>query len=377
MAQGLQTEKMRLLDNSTKAAPLLVKLHDRHKMYQLAQDPKPEARTELASIMSDLLMVDLSPAEHELITDVLMALINQAEVHLRRAVAERLSVMENVPLRMIVHLANDEIEVADPVLRRSRVLHDMDLMYIVESKGPEYWRSIAMRPCISDQLINSLVETKDVRTAINLTENKNITLTEKAIKSFVEMARFSAALSKPLVEREELSEELIVKLYQFVGAEIKNYIRANFDLDLKEVVDETTNNIINDFRTSMRGEFIPTKQMIAVAEALMSAKRLTSDILVDNLRRGQTASFIAMLSVYAGLPITVVIEMLQQKNGQALAVACKAKRISKSDFVTIFLLTARVRSGAVVNQGVLNKALSYYDAIKTTDAEAILNQSRH
>jgi uncharacterized protein (DUF2336 family) len=346
-------------------------------MYQLAKDPTPEARTELASIMSDLLNIELSVAEHELITDVLMTLIAQAEINLRRAVAERLSVMDNVPLRMIVHLANDEITVADPVLRRSRVLHDMDLIYIVKAKGPEYWRSIAMRPCISNQLIDVLVDTKDMNTAIHLTENKNITLTDKAIESFTEISKVSHRMAKLFVARPEVTEELAMKLYNFVADDLKKYITHNFDLKNAAIAEQKISDVVEDFRTSMQGDFMPTNQMVLFAEELYRRGGLNAEVLVENLRRGQLNDFIAMLCVFVGLPVATVVEILQQTSGQGLAVVCKAKHLSKHDFVNMYLLTTRLRSGRIVTQDVLRKALSYYDKIKTSDAREILNQSRH
>ncbi|HPF79246.1 MAG TPA: hypothetical protein PLF01_08165, partial [Alphaproteobacteria bacterium] len=78
-----------------------------------------------------------------------------------------------------------------------------------------------------------------------------------------------------------------------------------------------------------------------------------------------------------GLPVDTVIEMLQQKTAQALAVACKATGISKPDFVNMFLLTSRVRGGRIISHEQLGKALSYYDKVSERLARDILNQSRH
>ncbi|MCK6418949.1 MAG: hypothetical protein L6Q57_08470, partial [Alphaproteobacteria bacterium] len=104
------------LDKSSHVTPLLVKLYDSHKIYTLAHDKKPEARQELTKAVLELLDMDLNPREGELIADVLIALIRQAERDLRQALAERLCAMDNVPLRLVLHMANDEIDVARPVL---------------------------------------------------------------------------------------------------------------------------------------------------------------------------------------------------------------------------------------------------------------------
>lgn len=363
--------------SSSKTEELLGRLKDSHRLYSLCSQPEGTARIELTKIVSDLLQIDLSVAEHDLIIDVLIDLLKQAEIDLRRAVAERLSVMENIPLRMVLHLANDDIEVADPILRRSRVLTDMDLIYIIMAKGASHWRAIATRPVMSDRLLETLAETGDVETAIFLAENKNITLTPHAIKAFGQMAKENQRLAKPLIMRKEISEDFAMKLYDYVGAEIKTYIQQNFDAASHIVAEAEIDKIVYDLSASRHQEYTPSAQMTALAEDMMRRGSLTPNALVDNLRRGQMGQFIAMFSVYCALPISTVVEILKQERGQGLAVACKALNISKPDFVNIYLMTGRVRGGKIITQHVLSKALSYYDRIKSSDARSILNQSRH
>lgn len=368
---------MKVLHTSPEAEKLLVELQNRHRMYSLAQNPDGEARAELASIMSDLLCVNLSVAEHELIADVMMGILKQAEMELRRAVAERLSVMEDIPLRMILSLADDEIEVADPILRRSRVLSDMDLIYIVKLKGVEHGRSIATRPHLSENLIEVLLESNDVPTAVTLTQNKSIGFTSRTMAKFVAMAMTSEGLAKPLMLREELSDEMINKLRNIVGEDIKDHIHENVSPTFQSKLLDVVDDVIGDLSKNLKGEHQPTSEMMGHAELLLSKGTLTPKIMVDNLRRGQIAEFISMFAVYCSLPKTIAADILKQDHGQGLAIACKAMEISKPDFVNIFLMTARLRKNKIIENSNLNKALSYYDKIKRNDALEILKQSRH
>ena len=98
------------LDKSSSVTPLLVRLYDSHKLYSLAKDKKPLARAELTSAVSELLEMDLSPREGELIADVLIELMRQAEKDLCQALSEKLSVVDNVPLRLILQFSNDTID---------------------------------------------------------------------------------------------------------------------------------------------------------------------------------------------------------------------------------------------------------------------------
>src|SRR6056297_122186 len=123
--------------------------------------------------------------------DVMISLMRQAEIDLREALAERLAVLDNVPLRLVLQLSNDEIDVARPVLKQSPVLSDMDLIYIMKSKGPEYWQAIAQREHMSNQIMNLLSDTRDVETGIALVENEKITLTEHTLNVLSEVAQNS------------------------------------------------------------------------------------------------------------------------------------------------------------------------------------------
>lgn len=350
-----------MLDTNPHIAPLLVRLYDRHKLYGLAQRPDDGARTELAAVMVDLLNIKLSPRETELITDVLVGLMRQAEVELRRALAERLAAMDGVPLRMVLHLANDEISVADPVLKHSPVLHDMDLIYIIKSNGAAHWRSIAQREQMSALIVNLLADTRDLDTAIHLTKNTSVSLTDHAVEIFADMARDSEKLAKPLLHRSEISPATARALYQFMGGELKSYINTHFD-SAAEVV-SAVDELVLELMVSEEREYFPTRQMIHTAEVLRQKRLLSVTHMMDNLRHGMIASFISQFSTFHGLPPEKIHHALREKNGKAFAHICKALDITKADFMSIFLLTYKMRSHGerIVNQADLSGALIHFD----------------
>lgn len=365
-----------MLENAPEVAPLLVRLYDTHNLYALAQDKDPQARGELTSVMVDLMQLDLNPSEKELITDVLMALMRQAEKDLRAALAERLAAKESVPLRIVLHLASDEIAVADSVLRNSPVLQDMDLVYLVKSKGKEHWRSIARRENLGDKVVDSLAETRDLATAVILTENKNQHLTDNAVKIFANMARSSDKLARPLLMREELPAAVAGRLYEYVGQELKDYIVRTFGENAASAA-VSLNDVVLEFRGAAESKYVPSEDMRSAADQLMKKGILNAGMMLDTLRRGQIASFISMFATYCGLTPETAEHILRQENGQGLAIACRATGLVKSDFLNIYLLTNRVRSGGkIVNQSELAAALHYFDKVTTAQARKILAQSK-
>lgn len=367
-----------MLESTPEVAPLLVRLYDTHKLYGLAEDENPDARAELTSVMVDLLKVDLNDNEKELITDVLMTLMRQAEVDLRMALADRLAVMDNVPLRMVLHLANDDIIVADPVLRQSPVLQDMDLIYIIKAKGAEHWRAIAQRDNLNGGVVDVLAETRDVPTAIILTENAQAPMTEKSLGLFTTLAMTSDALARPLLMRADMTDTLAQRLYDYVGQELKAYIHTHYKGEALHAADVALSDVVSEFRNASVQRYVPSEQMMAAAELLMEKGALKIDTMTQSLRRGQFAYFIALFSVYCRLSPQTVEQILKQESGQGLAVACRATSIMKNDFISIYLLTNRLRNGAIkiMSQNELAGALRYFEKITTAQARKILSQSR-
>ena len=364
------------MDKTSDVLPALVKVYDYHKIYELSDQKKPMAKDDLSQSVVELMGMDIKPDEAELIADVMIGLMRQAEKDLRIMLSERLSVLDTIPLRLALHVANDEIEIADPFLRNCTVFSDMDLIYIIKSKGPEYWRSIACRKQIGEQTANVLASTKDNDTVQNLVKNNDIVLPETAFRIIGEMAEHSESLADSLLHRADIPSALVSKLYNYVGQDLKNYINQHHQIHVHQMV-ETLDDVIGDLQSEAEASsFTPTPSMIRTAEKYKAQGELTLNYMLDTLRRGQMQSFIAQMSVYCSVKPAVLEEVLKQKNGQGLAVIAKALGIQRSDFLTIFLLTNRMRDkGRYVDSVDMNKAIGYYTRIDLENAQRILRST--
>lgn len=368
-------EKMDLtgLSKNSQVAPMLVRLYDSHKLYALAKDDKPLARSELSGAICELLDSARNEREGELIADILVSLIRQAEKDFKEALSERLSSMDNVPLRLALHLANDEIQVAEPMLSRSSVLGDLDLIYIIKSKDSEYWRAIAKRESMSDQLVSVLADTRDNATVQILLKNNTIILPERALKIIGEMAQNSEMIARPLLSRKEVDGELATALYKNVGRELQSYIQQRFCIDpkvLAEVVDST----YIEFRDVAASEFTPTSTMLKTAMRQKEKGLLTMAAMLGTLRRAQLQTFIAQFSVYTNIPASQIESALREKEGKTFALICKAFNVLKPDMVTMFLLTNRVRNNVqLVDMNDVSRVVNFYNRADAARAREAFN----
>ncbi len=364
-----------MLEKSPQMAPLLVRLHESHKLYSLAKDQDPLAQVALTNAVVDLLEVELSPREQELLTDVLITLIRQAEMDLRQALAERLAVISDVPLRLALHMANDDIIVAAPVLRKSLALSDLDLIYIIKSKGASYWQAIAARALLSSNVIDVLADTREQDTVIVLAKNERIQLTSYAIDILVEMSKADDVVAKPLLMRTGLPESLARTLYEHVGAELKEYISGYFGVEGNRA-QGAVDDLILEFVEATNTEFMPSAQMMEAAEQFANQGLLNLQLMLESLQKGRIASFIALFSRYTGISAQKVHDFLKQSCPKGLAIACRAFSIQKGDFSRIYLMTHRMRAaGQVVNQKDMMEVLTYFDKVRPETAQRIVNSS--
>lgn len=371
------------LDKSPQMTPLLVKLYDSQKLNTLAKDKQPLARAELTSAVCELLEVNLSPQETELIADVMISIMRQAEIDLRQALAEKLSIMDNVPLRLVLQMANDDISVAGSILSKSVMLSDLDLIYIIKSKGAEYWQSIAKREKMSDQIMNILVDTSEEGTVEALIKNTSIRLTDYAIDVTTNMACESERLAKPLLQREEITPDIAKRLYRNVGAALKEYINENYKDAANDSVVDSVDDVIDelcasaDAQETMESGLKPGSAAIKDADRYKEKGLLTTKLMLGTLRRGNYQGFVAQFSRFTSMGIQTVEEILTQSSGQGLAVACRAFDIDKSDFISIFLLSNQIRNeGKMMDLKDMDKAVNYFMRIDPNVAKDIILNSK-
>ncbi len=347
-----------IVGKASASPAVMPQIGDVNKLYSLARDKTPGSRTKLAEEISSILNANVSTRESELVADVLIELMRQAEKDLRQALSEKLSLIDNVPLRLVLQLANDEIDVAEPMLSNSAVLGDHDLMYIIKSKTAPYWQAIAKRDSLSEHVIDVLSDTKDFDTALNLAKNNNISLTGHTLAILSDIAQGSDVMALPLLRRSDVPTELAQVLYKFVGEGIKKVISENFDIQTQDQISVAVDHVMED----MGGSLTTLDRLIKEACVAKEKGLLSVKAMLETLRRNHIEGFTAQFSVYTGLPIEMVKEISVQPSGQGLALASKAYGIDKQDFVSIFMLSSKLsNNGNSLHPDDVKKAMEYYN----------------
>jgi uncharacterized protein (DUF2336 family) len=122
-------------------------------LLDLARDKSASGKSQLAQVVGDLFFEGgrvLNERERTLMTDFLRQLIQDVEISVRKALADRMAEESRAPRDLINILANDELDVAHNILLNSQVLQDLELIEIIQHQTFEHQLTIAMRDKISE-----------------------------------------------------------------------------------------------------------------------------------------------------------------------------------------------------------------------------------
>ena len=347
----------------------------------LARDKSAEGRRLLLDTVADLFSEDgrvLNEREHALMTDILSKLLRDVEMRVRREVSERLARRQDAPLEIVKLLANDDIEVARPVLVTSSILRDIDLVEIVHHRTQQHQLSIAMRREVSEFVSEALVEAGNIDVIKALLDNPNARISEATLEYLVEESRRVDSYQEPLVRRSDLSPQLARRMCLWVGAALRSYILDNYDIDPTELDDLLEDVALETLETppatASPGE--PQDDAASrLAQQLAEAKRLTPDMLVQTLRQGEISLFEAMFAQMTGLRRRLIGRLIYEPGGEGLVIACRALAVDKPAFTSIFLLSRKGRPGdQVVDPRELSRVISLFDRVKPDAAQQVLRR---
>ena len=340
---------------------------DFHELVTLARDKSVESRTRLVQIVGDLFFdtdTVLQETERTIMADILRQLIHDVEMRVRQALAERMAPEAGAPRELIAALANDQIEVAHPILTQSTVLQDIELIEIIEHRTLGHQLAIAMRESVSEAVSDALIETGNVDVIKTLLENDNADISGKAMEYLVEQSEKIDDIQTPLVKRDDLGADLAKRMYWWVSAALRKHIVEHYEIDEADL-DDKIQDAIYDILGAAAAEEPPTRKSQELAENLKKADAITPPLLIQTLRQGEVALFEDLLSQLTGLRTRLIRRFVFEPGGEGLAIACKAAGIDKPDFASIFLLSRSARPGdKVVDPNELSRVLGFFDRIR-------------
>jgi uncharacterized protein (DUF2336 family) len=310
---------------------------------------------------------DLDRPEFEIIDEILVDLIKYVELTVRAKVSERLSNIPDAPHGLIRHLAADEIDVATPVLARSAVLTDDDLVDVANTTTKNHRRLVARRPNISESVSEALISKSEIDVVTTLLGNQSAKISRKSMVRLVRASDDVEPLRKPLLERDDLPTAAAYRLFWSVSGALRAHILSKFSVDpsmldqvLEEAVMDGLHEIDEDQTVSMALKAIAVRGRFSTTDIVSEAKSLGAE------------AFAATFAGRAGVSLSTARRILADDGGDALAVACKSMELDKAQFTNLFLVIDFARTGKARPAAHLQRLSDIFDAVLPDGAVTML-----
>src|SRR5690606_31914986 len=153
---------------------------------RLLSDPSEDARAAVAEkVARQFSDVELAPRERELAHEILGYLVHDVALSVRESLARCLTGSEAAPRNIVLQLARDIDQVAIPVLERSPVLTDEDLVGLVYYGSPAKQCAIAARPEVGAHVSEAIAHRGDRSAVLTLVHNSGAVINEAAATMLV------------------------------------------------------------------------------------------------------------------------------------------------------------------------------------------------
>ena len=265
---------------------------------------------------------------------VLAKLSDEMETAVRAELAVRFAGAPNAPPSLIRRLADDELDVAEPVLRGSSVLTDEDLISVLRKRGQGHLRAASARTVVSEAVSDVIVERGDDDTLGALLRNDGARLSRAASETAVERAKANPALHAATVERQSLPADLLNEMYFAVEARLRQQIleqNARMDPDLLEAALAAGRTRVAAEDGALPADYA---ENLAYIDELHAAGQLTPQVLIRFLRTNGRTPFLIALSKLSDVDFHTARGIVERKDLDALSVVCKAADMDRAIYLT-------------------------------------------
>ncbi len=341
------------------------------RLMDLAHEKSSERRRELLREITDLFFEPDHAHTKETsnhFNDILTSVTQEMGVEFRKEMANRFAKKDNAPSGFIRHLARDDIDVAEPVLRHSPVLSDLDLTDIVADRNQDHIRAISSRKNLSECVTGAIVAKGDSQTLVKLTQNQGARFSRDSMATLVRRSETQKDLQSPLVDHKDLPPDMLNEMYFFVEEKLRQRIVERNDNTPKEELDRA----FAQARSSICGspglpeDFADARTFV---DTKKNSNKLTPPLLASLARNNQHTHFYLAFAELTGLDFDTARRVWEPGKTEAAAIVCKASNIPKDLFSTLVVLISKDNNADL---SVIQSLGRIYEMIPKNTAERTL-----
>ena len=320
----------------------------------LAHDPDERVRALLARKLAALVPSLAAPAQAELQQKAyatLIALVNDEAERVRGAIAEVIKHMPEAPRALVLRLACDAaVMVSEPVIRFSPLLTTEDLLALIAAApNPATVVAVAGRAGITGPVSDAIAASANSQAIHALLLNPSAQIREATLDALVAGAAEHTEWQEPLVHRPQLPPRAARALSEIVATHLLQALAGRSDLEpeLAEALREKLTHRLHAPPSDAQRPPDP----VAQARELGACGKLVEATVLAAARRGDGPLLGAMLSVAAGVPLSVVERATSLRSAKGLVSLAWRAGFSMQVAVAAQTVLGRLAPGAILPAG--------------------------
>jgi uncharacterized protein (DUF2336 family) len=289
----------------------------RHFLHWLRNAPSGERAEATSALARAFLYSDLSDNDRAAAEGAMIMLLDDPSPLVRRALAEVFASRDDAPPTLVHALANDQPDVAEPVLRRSPLLLDVDLVEAVAAGEPSRQTAVAMRAALPCSVAAAIAEIGCAEACLTLLENEQAETVppfslDRIVQRFGHLAAIRDAVLRhadlPAATRQALVVKLSETLADFVAA--REWLAPDRAHRItREACEKATIALAAD---SIDDEVQP------LIRHLRESGQLTAGLMLRSLLSGHVSLFEEALADLAEVPLSRVVGIVHDRRGAGL-----------------------------------------------------------
>jgi uncharacterized protein (DUF2336 family) len=282
---------------------------------KLLTDPSAENRSALVAKVGHAFSGRLNERERHIAEDIFQVMVRDAEVRVRKALAQSLKSNPDIPRDIAIAMAHDVADVAVPILESSEVLTTEDLVEIIRTRAPEHQMAVARRRDVNETVADALVETRNEDVVATLVANADARIAPRTMTRVVDEFGHLEKVQQPLVARRQMPVQVVERLMTMVSESLRDQLVANHNISpeaASALVSESRERAVVDL---LDREDVDTEELV---RQLHVNGRLTATLMTRALCMGDTIFFEAALARLAGIPMSNVYTLIHDKGDLGL-----------------------------------------------------------
>jgi uncharacterized protein (DUF2336 family) len=263
--------------------------------------PAGERAEATSALARAYLFSDLSPDDRAAAEGAMLMLLDDPSPLVRIALAEALASSQRAPPAVIQALAADQPDVAIPVIERSPLFIDADLVDLVATGTPAMQAAVARRSPLQCAVAAAVAEVGSSEACLTLVENPDAEIAQFSIDRVAERFGHLAAIREALFDFPDLPAPTRQALVSKLSSTLADFVAARAWLET-ERAHRVAKEACEKATVALAAES-PAEETGPLIRHLCASGQLTAGLILRALLSGNVDLFEQALAELSGAPL--------------------------------------------------------------------------